>query len=39
MAEWLKRGATAQAKADHNRKVRDTVEGIFGADDGNWHDR
>ncbi len=26
MAEWLKRGATAQAKADADRKVRDIVE-------------
>ncbi|MEY4721411.1 MAG: hypothetical protein RIQ46_1136, partial [Pseudomonadota bacterium] len=26
MAQWLKRGATAQAKADADRKVRDTVE-------------
>jgi len=29
MAEWLKRGASAQAKADSDRKVRDTVEGIL----------
>ncbi|MFM6853796.1 MAG: histidinol dehydrogenase, partial [Sphingopyxis sp.] len=29
VAEWLKRGATAQAKADTDRKVRDTVEGIL----------
>ena len=29
MAEWLKRGATAQAKADSDRKVRDVVEGIL----------
>ena len=29
MAEWLKRGATAEAKADSDRKVRDTVEGIL----------
>jgi sulfopropanediol 3-dehydrogenase len=29
MAEWLKRGATSQAKADSDRKVRDTVEGIL----------
>ena len=29
MAEWLKRGATAETKADHNRKVRDTVETIL----------
>ena len=26
MAEWLKRGATAEAKADADRKVRDIVE-------------
>lgn len=26
MAQWLKRGATSQAKADADRKVRDTVE-------------
>jgi sulfopropanediol 3-dehydrogenase len=26
MAEWLKRGATAEARADLDRKVRDTVE-------------
>ena len=26
MAIWLKRGATAQAKADADRKVRDIVE-------------
>ena len=26
MAIWLKRGATAQAKADASRKVRETVE-------------
>ena len=26
MAQWLKRGATAQAKADADRKVRDIVE-------------
>ena len=26
MAEWLKRGATAEAKADADRKVRDVVE-------------
>ena len=29
MAEWLKRGATVEAKADSDRKVRDTVEGIL----------
>ena len=29
MAEWLKRGATSEAKADTDRKVRDTVEGIL----------
>jgi sulfopropanediol 3-dehydrogenase len=29
MAEWLKRGATAAAKADTDRKVRDIVEGIL----------
>ena len=29
MAEWLKRGATAETKADNDRKVRDTVEGIL----------
>jgi len=29
MAEWLKRGASAEAKADSDRKVRDTVEGIL----------
>jgi sulfopropanediol 3-dehydrogenase len=29
MAIWLKRGATAEAKADADRKVRDTVEGIL----------
>ena len=29
MAEWLKRGATAEAKADNDRKVRDTVETIL----------
>ena len=29
MATWLKRGATAEAKADADRKVRDTVEGIL----------
>ena len=29
MAEWLKRGASAAAKADSDRKVRDTVEGIL----------
>ena len=29
MAEWLKRGATTEAKADTDRKVRDTVEGIL----------
>ncbi len=29
MANWLKRGATAEAKAESNRQVRDTVEGIL----------
>jgi sulfopropanediol 3-dehydrogenase len=29
MAEWLKRGTTAQAKAANDLKVRDTVEGIL----------
>ena len=29
MAEWLKRGATAEIKADNDRKVRDTVEAIL----------
>ena len=29
MATYLKRGATAEAKADRDRKVRDTVEGIL----------
>jgi sulfopropanediol 3-dehydrogenase len=29
MAKWLKRGATAEAKAESNRQVRDTVEGIL----------
>jgi sulfopropanediol 3-dehydrogenase len=29
MAEWLKRGTTAQAKAENDLKVRDTVEGIL----------
>ena len=29
MAEYLKRGATAQAKADSDRNVRDVVEGIL----------
>ena len=29
MAEWLKRGATSQSKADNDRKVRDTVETIL----------
>ena len=29
MAEWLKRGATAEAKADTDRKVRDSVEAIL----------
>ena len=29
MAVYLKRGATAEAKADNDRKVRDTVEGIL----------
>jgi sulfopropanediol 3-dehydrogenase len=26
MAEWLKRGAAAEVRAEHDRKVRDTVE-------------
>ena len=30
MAEYLKRGATAETKAESDRKVRDTVEGILG---------
>ena len=29
MAEWLKRGTTAELKADSNRRVRDTVEAIL----------
>jgi sulfopropanediol 3-dehydrogenase len=29
MAEWLKRGASAAAKLDNDRKVRDTVEAIL----------
>jgi len=29
VAEWLKRGATAQARADSDRQVRDTVEGLL----------
>lgn len=29
MAEYLKRGATAEAKSDRDRQVRDTVEGIL----------
>ena len=29
MAEWLKRGTTAEMKADNDRKVRDTVEIIL----------
>jgi sulfopropanediol 3-dehydrogenase len=29
MAEWLKRGATTEAKANSDRKVRDIVEGIL----------
>lgn len=29
MAEWLKRGASSEAKADSDRKVRDIVEGIL----------
>ncbi len=29
MAEYLKRGATAETKAESDRKVRDTVEGIL----------
>ncbi len=29
MANWLKRGVTAEVKADAQRKVRDTVEGIL----------
>ena len=29
MAHWLKRGASAQTKAEGDRKVRDTVEGIL----------
>ena len=29
MAEYLKRGATAEAKADSDRRVRDTVEAIL----------
>lgn len=29
MAEWLKRAVTAEVRADMDRKVRDTVEGIL----------
>ena len=29
MADYMKRGATAEAKADSDRQVRDTVEGIL----------
>ena len=29
MAEWLKRGATAETKADTDRNVRDNVEAIL----------
>ncbi len=29
MAVWLKRGVTSEARADLDRKVRDTVEGIL----------
>ncbi len=29
MAEWLKRGATSEAKANSDRQVRDVVEGIL----------
>ncbi len=29
MAQWLKRGATAESKAETGRQVRDTVEGIL----------
>jgi len=29
MAEWLKGGATAETKADNDRRVRDTVESIL----------
>src|SRR5687767_6050377 len=29
MANWLKRGATAEVRADLDRKVRDTVETIL----------
>ena len=29
MAEWLKRGATAQTRADNDRKVRDTVDMVL----------
>ena len=29
MADWLKRGATAETRADNDRKVRDTVETIL----------
>jgi hypothetical protein len=28
MAEWRKGGATTEAKADSDRNVRDTVEGV-----------
>ena len=31
MAQWLKRGASAEAKADADRKVRDTVEAALAA--------
>ena len=30
MAEWLKRGMSADQRAEDDRKVRDTVEGILG---------
>jgi len=30
MAQWLKRGATAEAKAEGDRKVRDVVETVLG---------
>ena len=37
MAQWLKRGATAETKADSDRKVRDTVgqagQGRIGRDE------
>ena len=29
MAQWLKRGATAETKAEGDRKVRDVVEGVL----------